>query len=66
MLNNPTRCHTGDELDEVVVQADAGVRIKDRGARIGVEVGRNDFVFGVTDDAGPLGDSEAAFMTALI
>src|SRR4051794_11352150 len=41
----------GHELHERSVERDAGVRIEDRGTRIATEVGGDDLVFGVAQDA---------------
>ncbi len=40
-----------DKLDEVVVQGDAGLGIKDRAVVIADEIGRDHFVLGVAEDA---------------
>ena len=41
----------GDELDEVVVQADAGLGVEDGAGRVTAQVGRDDVVLGVVEDA---------------
>ena len=41
----------GDELDEVLVERDAGLRVEDRRVVVAEEVGRDDLVVGVADDA---------------
>ena len=41
-----------DELDEVVVEGDARLRVDDRRVRVGDEVGRDDVLVGVPEDAG--------------
>ena len=41
----------GDELDEVLVERDAGVCVEDRGQRAGNEVARHDGLLGVAQDA---------------
>lgn len=41
----------GDELDEVLVQGDTGLGIEDGGVVIAVEIGGDDVVLGVAEDA---------------
>lgn len=41
----------GDELDEVVVEADAGLGVEDGAGRVTAQVGRDDVVLGVVEDA---------------
>ena len=40
-----------DELDEVVVEGDAGLGVEDGGVGVAVHVGGDDVVFGVLEDA---------------
>src|SRR3546814_9580937 len=40
-----------DELDEGLVECDAGIGVEDRGTCVAAEVGGNDLVFGVAEDA---------------
>lgn len=41
----------GDELDEVVVEGDTGLGIEDGRGRVAVQVGRDNIVLGVSQDA---------------
>ena len=41
----------GDKLDEVLVQADTGLGVEDGAVLVAVEVGGDDVVLGVSEDA---------------
>jgi hypothetical protein len=41
----------GDKLDEMVVESNACLSIKDGGVRVTVEISGNDFILGVSQDA---------------
>src|SRR3546814_3036764 len=40
-----------DELDESLVECDTGIGVEDRGTCVAAEVGGNELVFGVAEDA---------------
>ena len=49
--SSPTRCRTGDQLDEVVVQGDTGLGVEDGGVVVAVHVGGDNVVLSVAQDA---------------
>ena len=56
----------GNNLDEGVGQRDASLLVEDGGARVAQEVGRNNVLVGVTQNALQAALSEAAFIAAQI
>ena len=55
-----------NELYEMIVEHDAGGCIEYGSSLIVIEIGRDNSVLGVSDDAGEFGALLAAFITALI